>query len=113
MSAPWPSLVPPLVALAMCGLGGLGYGAIVIHRTRRQTVYAPGWGDWLWYVILPGSLYAALALAALLLRTTTQLALFGIGGAALGLLLLGIHNAWDTVTYIVVGGSRGDATKTE
>ena len=62
---------------------------------------------------MPGGLYAARALAALLLRTTTQLALFGIGGAALGLLLLGIHNAWDTVAYIVVGGSRGDATKTE
>lgn len=113
MSAPWPSLVPPSVALAMCGLGGLGYGVIVIHRARRQTVYTPGWADWLWYVILPGSLYAALALAALVLRSTTQLALFGIGGAALGLLLLGIHNAWDTVTYIVVGGSRDDATKAE
>ncbi len=43
----------------------------------------------------------------------TQLALFGIGGAALGLLLLGIHNAWDAVTYIVGGGSRGGAPKTE
>jgi hypothetical protein len=111
MSAPWPSFVSPSVALALCGLGGLGYGAIVIHRTRRQTVYTPGRGDWLWYVLLPGSLYAALALAALALRTTTQFALFGIGGAALGLLLLGIHNAWDTVTYIVVGGSRGTETE--
>jgi len=113
MSAPWPSLVPPSVALALCGVGGLGYGAIVIHCTRRQTVYAPGWGDWLWYVVLPGGLYAALALVGLLLRTTTQLALVGIGGAALGLLLLGIHNAWDTMTHIVVGDSRGDATKKE
>lgn len=42
MSAPGPSLVPPSVALALCGVGGVGYGAIVIHRTRRQTVYAPG-----------------------------------------------------------------------
>lgn len=64
-------------------------------------------------MVLPGSLYAVLALAALVLRTATQVALFGIGGAALGLLLLGIHNAWYTVTYIVVGDSRGDATKTE
>ncbi len=95
------------------GLGGLGYGAIVIHRARRQTVYKPVWADWLWYAILPCSIYAGLALAALFLRTATQLALFGIGGAALGLLLIGIHNAWDTVTYIVVGGSRGDATKME
>jgi hypothetical protein len=76
-------------------------------------VYAPGWGDWLWYVLFPGSLYIALGLAALFLGTTTHFALFGIGGAALGLLLLGIHNAWDTVPYIVVGGSQGDAKKTE
>jgi hypothetical protein len=110
MSAPWPSLIPPSVVLAMCGLGGFGYGAIVIHRTRHQTVYAPGWGDWLWYVVLPGGLCAALALAALLLRTTTHLALFGIGGVALGLLLLGIHNAWDVVTYIIVGSPDADTT---
>jgi hypothetical protein len=111
MSAPWPSLVPPSVVLVMCGLAGLGYAAIVIHRARRQTVYTPGWADWLWYVLLPGSLYAALGLAALILRTTTQLALFMIAGSALGLLLLGIHNAWDTVTYIVVGGPRGTETE--
>jgi hypothetical protein len=113
MSAPWPSLFPTSVALAMCGLGGLGYGAIVIHRARRQTGYKPVWEDWLWYAILPCSIYAVLALAALFLRTTTQLALFVIGGAALGLLLIGIRNAWDTVTHIVVVGSRGDATKTD
>jgi hypothetical protein len=42
MSAPGPSLVPPSVALALCGVGGLGYGARVIHRAHRQTVYMPG-----------------------------------------------------------------------
>ena len=47
MSAPWPSLFPPTVALAMCGLGGLCNSAIVIHRARRQTVYTPRWGGWL------------------------------------------------------------------
>jgi hypothetical protein len=41
-------------------------------------------------------------MTALFLRTTTLLALFAIGAAALGLLLIGIHNAWDTVTHIVV-----------
>ena len=111
MSAPWPSLVPLSVALAACGVGGLGYGARVIHRARRQTVYTPTRGDWMWYVLWPGTFYGVLALAALALRTTTQLALFGIAGAALGLLLLGIHNAWDTVTYIVGGGSRGMQTR--
>ena len=83
----------------------------VIRRARSQTVYTPGWQDWLWFIILPCSSYAILGLAALLLRTITCVALFGIGGAALGLLLLGIHNAWDTVAYIVIGSSRGDATR--
>ena len=113
MSAPWPSLGPPSVALALCGLGGLGYGAVVIRRVRSQTVYTPGWQDWLWFIILPCSSYASVGLAAMCLHTTTQVALFGIAVAALGLLLLGIHNAWDTLTYIVIGGSRDDASEPE
>jgi hypothetical protein len=34
-------------------------------------------------------------------------ALFGIGGVALLLLCIGIHNAWDTVTYVIVTGREG------
>jgi len=46
--------------------------------------------------------YAALAIGAAFPPSSTQLALFVIAAAALGLLLIGIHNAWDTVTHIVV-----------
>jgi hypothetical protein len=53
MSAPWPSLFFASVPLAMCGLGGLGYGKIVIRCARRQKGYEPVWEDWLWYAILP------------------------------------------------------------
>jgi hypothetical protein len=106
MSVPWPSLVPVSAALAICGLGGLGYGAIVIRRARRQTGYRPVWDDWLWYDFLPFGMYAALSMAALTLHATTQPALFVIGGAALGLLLVEIRNAWDSVTHIVVTGPR-------
>jgi hypothetical protein len=31
-----------------------------------------------------------------------------IAGAALGLLLLGIRNAWDTVTHVILTGSDDD-----
>jgi hypothetical protein len=102
MSAPWVSIRPVSIALALCGLGGVGYGMLVIHRARRQTTYAPVWQDWLWHSILPCSVYAALAVGALLLRAVNPLALLLVGAAALGLLLIGIHNAWDTVTHIVV-----------
>jgi hypothetical protein len=114
MSAPWPSLLPLSVALAVGGLAGLAYCAIVVHRARRQTDYEPVGEDWLWYAVLPCLSYAALTVTAtLLLRTHPQPALFVIASVALGLLLLGIHNAWDTVTYIVVSRSGDDTATTE
>ncbi len=112
MSMPWPSLLPTSVALAVSGLAGLVYGAIVIRRARRQTDYRPVWEDWLWYATFPSCAYAALTLAALFLRATSPLPLFVIGAAALALLLTGIHNAWDSVTHIVGGGVQEDSTET-
>jgi hypothetical protein len=53
-------------------------------------------------MVLPCCAYLALALAALLLQASPHVPLFVIAAAALGLLLISIHNAWDTVTYIVV-----------
>ena len=63
------------------------------------------WEDCLWFAILPCGAYAVLGLSALFLRKTTPLPPFAIGGAATALLLIGIHNAWDTVTHIVVVGA--------
>src|SRR5207253_867602 len=100
---PWPSLVSASVALEICGLAGLAYSAIVVRRTLRQTFYTPVWQDWLWYTLCPSSAYAALAATTFLLRTRMQVALFVIAAAALALLLIGIHNAWDSVTHLVVG----------
>ncbi|MFI5227814.1 MAG: hypothetical protein ACHQWU_02020 [Gemmatimonadales bacterium] len=108
MSAPWPTLLAVSLALAVCGLVGLGYSATVIAHARRQTAYAPVWQDWLWHMILPGCAYLALTLAAVLLRPSPRVPLFVIAAAALGLLLIAIHNAWDTVIYIVVSEGAGE-----
>jgi hypothetical protein len=113
MSAPWRSLVPLSVALGICGLGGLIYGAIVIRRARRQTDYKPVGEDWLWHTVLPGASYAALTTAAALLRAHEQTALFVVAAVALGLLVVGIHNAWDSITHIVVSDSDDDKTKAD
>jgi len=110
MSAPWRSLALSSVALAMCGLGGLGYATIVMRRARHETAYKPVWEDWIWHAVLPFSAYAAVAAGALLLRTATHTALFVIGAATLGVPLIGIHNAWDAVTHFVATGSDGNAT---
>jgi hypothetical protein len=111
MCAPWPSLLMAAVALGAWGASGLIYGAIIVHRARRQSAYAPVWEDWLWHTVLPCLMYAAFTTAAILLRTRTPLALFVVAAAALGLLLIGVHNAWDTVTYVVVRGPGADRPK--
>jgi hypothetical protein len=46
--------------------------------------------------------YAVLAGSALAARSHEREALFGVGGAALVLLFIGIHNAWDAVAYHVL-----------
>jgi len=108
MSAPWQSLVPASIAVATAGVAGLGYVAVVTRRARRQTTYKPILEDWVWYAVLPGSAYAALAAAALLLSARPEAAELVVGAAALGLLLVGIRNAWDTVTHIVVTADHAE-----
>jgi hypothetical protein len=62
--------------------------------------------DWLAHVLLPLIGYGALVAAALLLPAEPVPSLFIVGAVLLLLLFIGIHNAWDTVTYIVVGGRQ-------
>lgn len=108
MSAPWRSTAAPATALVVGGLGGVAYAAVVIQRIRHQTQYTPVWQDWLWYAVLPSGAYAVLAIAAAALRMNPPVAFVGIGAAALGLLLIGIHNAWDSVTHIVFGTNEDE-----
>ena len=102
LSAPWRSLTSVSVALAVSGLAGLLYGLIVLKRARRQSGYRPVFEDWLTHVVLPLSAYALLLIAGIFLRSNPQRVLFVVAASAVLLLFTGIHNAWDTVTYIAV-----------
>jgi hypothetical protein len=102
LSAPWQALWNASLLLGLSGLGGVTYVVIVVRRTRRQTDYQPVLEDWLWHTVFPLVSYTALVVAAILLPGNTTPALFGIGAATVLLLFIGIHNAWDTVTYVVV-----------
>jgi hypothetical protein len=104
LTAPWRGLSNVSLVLAACGVAGLMYGVIVVARARRQTTYRPVFEDWLWHVVLPLIAYALLLVSAILLPSHPQRALFVIGAAALLLLFIGIHNAWDAVTYFATGG---------
>ncbi|MDB4884504.1 MAG: hypothetical protein JWL95_3270, partial [Gemmatimonadetes bacterium] len=102
LNAPWRELTSVAIALGLTGLGGLGYVAIVIRRARLQTGYRPVFEDWLWHTILPLIAYGTLVGAAIVLATRTSDALFFVGAVTLLLVFIGIHNSWDTVTFIAL-----------
>jgi hypothetical protein len=106
LSAPWPALWPAGLLLGLSGLGGATYVVIVLRRARGQTDYQPVLEDWLWHTVFPLVSYTALVLAAILLPGNPVLALFVIGAVTVLLLFIGIHNAWDAVTYIAIERSQ-------
>ena len=68
--------------------------------------------DWLWHAIFPLGAYMTLLVAAVVLAQNPTPALFAIGTATVSLLFIGIHNAWDTVTYVAIHERRPhDRTK--
>jgi len=101
MSAPWHALSAVAVFWGLVGLGGIVYGFMVTRRLRIQTVYQPVLEDWLFHSLLPMAAYATLAVAALLALIYPRAALFFVGAATLVFLFVGIHNAWDAVTWHV------------
>ena len=101
MSAPWPSIPLAATVWEIAGIGGIFYALIVTRRKVRQSAYTPVFEDWLFHAILPIVAYAILTLSSFAAPMQTRVALFGIGAAALLMLFVGIHNAYDSVAYHV------------
>lgn len=101
LSAPWRTIAAPMALSGLVGLGGVTYAAIVARRMQTQTAYKPDLEDWLFHAILPIAVYAALAASAFAVYSNVREGMFGIGAAALMVLFIGIHNAWDATTWHV------------
>jgi len=85
----------------------VAYAVIIAHRMRVQSAYRPEFQDWLFHVLLPSAGYLTLVLSAPAAPSHTREALFGVGAAALLLLFVGIHIAWDNVAYHVLVKKSG------
>ncbi len=101
LHAPWPTIIPVAAVCGVIGLGGAAYVIVVARRMRNQDVYQPEFEDWLFHLGLPLAAYVILALSSFAAVSHAREALFGVGAAALLLLFIGIHNAWDAVAYHV------------
>jgi hypothetical protein len=102
LCAPWQALWNASLLLGLCGLAGIAYTFVVIRRTLCQTAYQPVLEDWLWHTIFPFVSYTTFFVAAIILSANPVPTLFCIGAAMVLLLFIGIHNAWDNLTYITV-----------
>lgn len=105
-SAPWDGLTSISVLWGVVGLSGVVYVVIVARRMHAQSSYQPVFEDWMFHVLLPWAAYTVLAIAAFAAHSYMRQALFLVSAAALMLLFIGIHNAWDAVTYYVFVRSR-------
>ncbi len=105
VSAPWHAVSPVAALLVACGVAGVAYAAGII-RNARTTKYAPDLEDWIWYATLPLIAYAVLIAGAITLWLHPRTALYIIAAVTLVFLFIGIHNAWDSVTYIAMGRHR-------
>jgi hypothetical protein len=101
VSAPWHMLRGVAAFWGLVGVLGIAYTVVIARRLRSQKLYRPVFEDWLFHTILPLAAYAVIAAAALLVFSCARTALFMAGGATLGFLFVGIHNAWDAITYHV------------
>jgi hypothetical protein len=102
LSAPWQMFWNIGLLLGLTGLGGAIYVIIVLQRARHQDEYQPVLEDWLWHTIFPFTAYVAIVAAAVILLSNPEIALFIIGAATILLIFIGIHNAWDTIAYMVI-----------
>ena len=100
-SVPWRQSLPLAIITVAAGVAGVLYAIAVMRRAQRQRDYKPVLEDWLWHVGLPLFAYAALLYGGILLLQGSLDAQYFVGGTSLLLVFVGIHNAWDTVMYIM------------
>jgi hypothetical protein len=111
LRAPWEGINIVATLWGLVGVNGIVYVIIVARRMGLQTAYQPEFEDWLFHLLLPLAAYALLTLSAVVAASYTHEALFGLGGAVLLLLFIGIHNAWDAVSYHVFVTMRKEKTE--
>jgi len=102
MTVPFRSFVPIAIVLGCAGAGALAYQTRVAYLTSRLEAYRPDTEDIVWHVGLPIIAYAALVCGAVALPTAPSAALFAPAASAMLLIFIGIHNAWDVVTFLAI-----------
>jgi hypothetical protein len=109
LSAPWPEGHSIAIGVDVLGAAGMLYMLNVIRRALKQSAYKMVHEDWWWHIVLPFVAYGAFLAAGLMMPSDPIAALFVAAIAPAALLYIGIHNAWDAITYTVLRQAKARA----
>jgi hypothetical protein len=79
-----------------------GYVLWIFRQARKQDTYAPDVEDWIWHFCLPGLAYASILVGGALEWSSPEASHYVIGVSMLVLLIIGIHNAWDSAVWTII-----------
>lgn len=90
--------------IGFCALtGAVHLGGVGLAIGSRDTPVQPHWSDVWCYGVAPFLLYLLLGGAAAAVALALSWAPYAVAAATLALLLIGIRNAWDLVTWLAPG----------
>lgn len=105
MCAPWNAVWHLIACLAAIAAAGFAYSLRVIWHAKKA-VYSPDAADWFWFAILPTVMFMLLGIAAAIASSNPGPSFFLVAAISVVFLFNGIRNAWDTVTYLAVEGTK-------
>ena len=100
---------------SMPGLSRTGFGVSLIaiasslllymiwlfRKAREQDVYEPDLEDWVWHFCLPSLAYLGIVVGGAASWSSPNVAYYVAGACMLTLLVVGIHNAWDSAVWTI------------
>ena len=87
--------------LVLFGAAGLLYMGFVIRTARVRVDFESDFEDTLFHFTLPPIAHTAIVVAGLLTWSHHTWSMYVVAAALLTLLIVGIHNAWDSAVWLV------------
>jgi len=107
LTVPTLTRVSLAILLGTGGVGGAVYTIITATRIWRMRLDTD---DRIFYIILPVMAYATMGTAAFMALTQDEPTFETLAVALVSLLIIGMRNAWDMASFVVMQGDRAGRT---